>query len=1092
MDVVSPTPGMENSFALVIGIADYPTQLSLPPVVVNDAAVVYRLLVDPKFCGYPPENVRILVNEQATKTAILAALAELGKRVSPDATVLIYFSGHAGSLNPSPESVMYMIPVDADLRDLERTGISNQEFSKALGVIPAQHTVSIIDSCYAGSFLESLTGLRNEVLLASSKADELSFVSSGRSNSVFTGYLIEGLRGELPSTDGYIRIFDLFEYVHARVTGEQPLQHPIIKGSTSENFPIALYLGGQQGNRASEDAEILRSTAPEEPRSVTEPVEAAPAESASGAAQQSPDPPLSVVARSSQLEHSPHGPEREHSPSTVVTPSTTTPPSLPPSRETIVQRVNLIRKRLAADPELQRRGYSFTRQIEKELEEAQIDIDSEYWEDVDEKLKTAEGHLVRWRKSRREWVTQLERLAILEKDLISPGPGEEDSAFLRRINNDFNNVIQNALLDDSPQTLAKIFEEFHNALRDYRSLAKKLYAAIDSLANPPEKDRSQYTAWRSQLSDLVQRMEQLPWFASSEFYGIAQKHNQIQAERRHYEQLNAEEAESPMPEQSAAGTTEHEQIDENQQRTIVERRLYLVDQQLTEDHRLSSTLGEPFSLPIRAHVDRARKAFAAGDSTTLEQSLIAAEALLAKWRAERLEWIEQLEYQQELQKRLESESIPKQSPHLGEIYDAVQNAPRHASEYASATDFRMRLNTLYEQVEAYEKLKAVLTQLGSLTDQIPDDAVRNKLQQQIDDFAWNHDHLLRPLSDSDFAIKRQRLIERIVQTRENLIDFTKPTSAARQGLRELLEQTRSSVEGLTASIPSVDVTTRPAAVSPSGPADIASQPSAVFEAKKPSFIQEKVPREEAIQTGMTGNDLLESTPAPKSQRSTAEPGLEAAVTANEDSEGVVPAPARPEPDRTIPAMYPPADDRPDVQRDGATVVTNVFVGTRLPTPPRDEDRITIEVNDDDVILRLNDDDKDEYRSPNRLDYEALNNAEISVRDIGRLLFQGIIHDTGRSPDFTTRPTRTGYLLAQERARLGLRIGLRIAPGSHAYGHQWELLCGRQDDAPLSVDERHPLYRLHSVTNKPAVEAKPIRFLFAICNPRSLGPDSRDA
>jgi hypothetical protein len=55
------------------------------------------------------------------------------------------------------------------------------------------------------------------------------------------------LRGGIPSHDGLIRIFDLFEYLQPKVTGDQPDQHPIFKAELEENFPLALYLGGQKG-----------------------------------------------------------------------------------------------------------------------------------------------------------------------------------------------------------------------------------------------------------------------------------------------------------------------------------------------------------------------------------------------------------------------------------------------------------------------------------------------------------------------------------------------------------------------------------------------------------------------------------------------------------------------------------------------------------------------------------------------------------------------------------------------------------------------------------------------------------------------------
>jgi hypothetical protein len=58
--------------------------------------------------------------------------------------------------------------------------------------------------------------------------------------------LLAGLRGEANGAGGVIRIFDLFDYVQPRVVADRPDQHPIFKAEIEENFPVALYRGGQK------------------------------------------------------------------------------------------------------------------------------------------------------------------------------------------------------------------------------------------------------------------------------------------------------------------------------------------------------------------------------------------------------------------------------------------------------------------------------------------------------------------------------------------------------------------------------------------------------------------------------------------------------------------------------------------------------------------------------------------------------------------------------------------------------------------------------------------------------------------------------
>jgi hypothetical protein len=49
------------------------------------------------------------------------------------------------------------------------------------------------------------------------------------------------------SEDEFVRVFDLFEYLQPRVTTDEPRQHPVFKAEIEENFAVALWQGGAQG-----------------------------------------------------------------------------------------------------------------------------------------------------------------------------------------------------------------------------------------------------------------------------------------------------------------------------------------------------------------------------------------------------------------------------------------------------------------------------------------------------------------------------------------------------------------------------------------------------------------------------------------------------------------------------------------------------------------------------------------------------------------------------------------------------------------------------------------------------------------------------
>jgi hypothetical protein len=261
---------LENAYAIVIGIANYQNVAPLPPIVLKDAQDVYNLLMAPAYCGYSQDNVRLLLDKEASKQAILDALADLKLKADKDSTVVIYISSHGGQIQAGEYFGEFLLPIDVDASSkaaLAKTSISSQEFMDALHSLASCKILVILDCCHAGgigrpkddsqtaifksgfsdSTYDALRQGNGRVILASSRSDEASWVLPGATNSLFTYHLLAGLTGGITSEDGLIRIFDLFEYLQPLVTAEQPRQHPIFRADLENNFPVALCLGRQIG-----------------------------------------------------------------------------------------------------------------------------------------------------------------------------------------------------------------------------------------------------------------------------------------------------------------------------------------------------------------------------------------------------------------------------------------------------------------------------------------------------------------------------------------------------------------------------------------------------------------------------------------------------------------------------------------------------------------------------------------------------------------------------------------------------------------------------------------------------------------------------
>src|SRR5262249_23485986 len=251
-------PDFRHGHALVVGVTNYQHVRRLPPL--HDAQDLATLLRDPAQCGYPPENVTLLVDEQATLAFVREALANLARRTDGESTVLVYFSGLGGRIEAGPYAGHYLLLVDSvypDDSSLARTALRAEEFMAALDALPARRVLVILDCSHAGGIADfrsltsstlqpglsesqynALAARRGRVVMASSGSTEISVVLPGAAHGLFTEHLLGGLAGRAGGDDGFIRAFDLFGYVQTRVTAAHPNQHPVFKAEVEENFPV--------------------------------------------------------------------------------------------------------------------------------------------------------------------------------------------------------------------------------------------------------------------------------------------------------------------------------------------------------------------------------------------------------------------------------------------------------------------------------------------------------------------------------------------------------------------------------------------------------------------------------------------------------------------------------------------------------------------------------------------------------------------------------------------------------------------------------------------------------------------------------------
>jgi hypothetical protein len=250
----APAPRTPARFyALFVGISQYEHLMKLDKCT-TDARDLHALLARN---GYEKAHMSLLLDEDATKSAISHRLDWLARRAGRNDTVLIFFSGHGAQRIGGFEAGEYLCPVEADWYNLRATAISNDEFNAALRAILAGRVAVFLDACHSGGVgqprdaeASTKTGLSarayaelarggGRVVIASCQPGEVSWELPGMRNGLFTHYLLEGLRGAAAGRDGIVRVTNLFDYISQKVPQHKD-QHPLLKCEIAVNFPISV------------------------------------------------------------------------------------------------------------------------------------------------------------------------------------------------------------------------------------------------------------------------------------------------------------------------------------------------------------------------------------------------------------------------------------------------------------------------------------------------------------------------------------------------------------------------------------------------------------------------------------------------------------------------------------------------------------------------------------------------------------------------------------------------------------------------------------------------------------------------------------
>lgn len=233
-------------WAVVIGIASY-SHMPVLRYTDDDAYRMYAFLKSPEGGALEDDQIRVLVDEDATKEKITKTMDDIFSQAGENDLVMLYFSGHGlkGSF----------LPIDFD-------GYNNKLYHEEINEIfrksPAKYKLCIADACHSGSLFAMKSGtvenaLANyyktlaqaepgTALIMSSKSDETSLESSGLRQGVFSHFLIRGLKGEADiDKNEVVSVQELYNFIHDNVRSYTRMrQSPVIKGDYDPVMTVAV------------------------------------------------------------------------------------------------------------------------------------------------------------------------------------------------------------------------------------------------------------------------------------------------------------------------------------------------------------------------------------------------------------------------------------------------------------------------------------------------------------------------------------------------------------------------------------------------------------------------------------------------------------------------------------------------------------------------------------------------------------------------------------------------------------------------------------------------------------------------------------
>ncbi len=262
-----------RKFAVIVGVSEYKYNdagLRSLDFADDDAKSIADFLKSPEGGGFFSADIKLLIDRDASLTALRSALTDTAKQAGRNDMIFIFIAGH-GAPDPLSSQNLYFLFYDTKVVDMEKTAYPMNELKRYLDTqVLADRVFVVIDTCHSAGINQKTQSLvtgrqlvqagdennisnfyltkqlykeKGRSILTSSDVNEVSRESAKWGNhGVFTWALLEGLKGKADlNGDKIVTTGEIFQFVRSSVQAATNFeQNPIALPGSATNVGLAM------------------------------------------------------------------------------------------------------------------------------------------------------------------------------------------------------------------------------------------------------------------------------------------------------------------------------------------------------------------------------------------------------------------------------------------------------------------------------------------------------------------------------------------------------------------------------------------------------------------------------------------------------------------------------------------------------------------------------------------------------------------------------------------------------------------------------------------------------------------------------------